>query len=325
MGSRRWCLTSYQEELNFDHGSDKLRYLVWQRERCPDTEREHFQCYAEFAKTTRLTGVQKFFNDKSLHCEKARGTRDQARDYCRKVDSRIAGPWEHGDWAAGGQGRRNDLTTIVARLQEDPKRLGELALEFPGSYCGARGGLRDIAAHLVFKRGQPFRHIKTLVLWGDGGVGKTRWAVDHYRDNYRVTQPDGQLWWDGYNGQRTLILDDFYGWIKWGMFLVLLDGYPVRLPVKGGHTWACWERIIITSNDGPDSWYQAHHLGDKQFARRITTVARMHGTFDSSTIDSELGTFDDWLADCDTDEEGALIEDDAPGGGGGEGRTSADS
>jgi hypothetical protein len=47
------------------------------------------------------------------HCEKRRGSRDQARDYCRKEDTRKDGPWEVGQWKAGGAGRRTDLSGIV--------------------------------------------------------------------------------------------------------------------------------------------------------------------------------------------------------------------
>ena len=59
--------------------------------------------------------VKRFFNDESLHLEQARATRAKARDYCRKEDTRIDGPWEHGDFDAGGQGKRNDILTIWDR------------------------------------------------------------------------------------------------------------------------------------------------------------------------------------------------------------------
>ena len=37
------------------------------------------------------------------HFEPRRGTRDQARDYCRKAETKVDGPWEHGAFGAGGQ------------------------------------------------------------------------------------------------------------------------------------------------------------------------------------------------------------------------------
>lgn len=47
------------------------------------------------------------------HLEKRRETRDRARDYCRKEATRKDGPWECGEWLAGGSGSRNDLQGII--------------------------------------------------------------------------------------------------------------------------------------------------------------------------------------------------------------------
>ena len=44
---------------------------------------------------------------------------------------------------------------------------------------------------------------------------------------------NGTLWFDGYRGQKTLILDDFYGWLKYGDLLKILEGHPYRCQMKG--------------------------------------------------------------------------------------------
>jgi len=54
----------------------------------------------------------------------------------------------------------------------------------------------------------------------------------------------------------VLLIDDFYGWIAYGYLLRLLDGHPVQMETKGGHTHACWETVIITSNVLVIAWYQ---------------------------------------------------------------------
>ena len=36
-------------------------------------------------------------------------------------------------------------------------------------------------------------------------------------DVFKITQ-DAYPWWDGYEGQKILLIDDFYGWVKWGTF-----------------------------------------------------------------------------------------------------------
>ena len=50
---------------------------------------------------------------------------------------------------------------------------------------------------------------------------------------YNVPEPNnGSLWFDGYRGQKTILLDDFYGWIKYHTLLQITDGYPYQAPTK---------------------------------------------------------------------------------------------
>jgi len=275
MTSRNYCFTSYQDIQV--PPEDSFRYLVYQKEKCPKTGKLHYQGYIEFSTAVRMQRVKRLFMDNTMHLEKRKGSREQARLYCMKQDTRVEAPVEVGKWEAGGSGKRNDLLDMVARVRADPQNLHKIALEFPAAYCRNRQGLRDIQFFaLKAQATQAFREIKTLVIWGEGGLGKTRWAFENYPSNIRLTQPDTQAWWDEYCGEKTLILDDFYGWLKWGQFLTLLDGYPIRIPTKGGHTWANWTHVIITSNVHPDNWYQGKTLAThKEFSRRITDVVNM--------------------------------------------------
>jgi energy-coupling factor transporter ATP-binding protein EcfA2 len=58
-------------------------------------------------------------------------------------------------------------------------------------------------------------------------------------------------WWDGYMQQRTVIIDEFYGWLKYDELLRMCDRYGYRVPVKGGFTEFTSRNIIITANRGP--------------------------------------------------------------------------
>lgn len=66
----------------------------------------------------------------------------------------------------------------------------------------------------------------------------------------------GNLWWDGYDGQETVLLDDYTGWLPMAVLLRLLDRYPMTGQVKGGQTWLRMKTIIITSNFGYQEWYK---------------------------------------------------------------------
>lgn len=139
MSSRNWCFTIYPQDFPYDEethifstdGLSHLKYAVWQLERCPTTSRPHLQGYAEFDKVTALRGGKKFFHDNfqsSVHLEKRKGTQAQAIAYCRKEESRIAGPWTAGEPAIRGQ--RNDIHAVVDRVNNGAD-YWSIAQEFP--------------------------------------------------------------------------------------------------------------------------------------------------------------------------------------------------
>ncbi len=85
--SRDYCFTVYDTEcpgLKPVVDLDKINYVVFGREICPETGRKHLQGYATFPRTIRIKGAQKVLGIGASHMEYKRGTRDQARDYCLK-------------------------------------------------------------------------------------------------------------------------------------------------------------------------------------------------------------------------------------------------
>ncbi len=93
--SRSWCITSFNTEGFKDRieAQPKIKYAVWQLERCPDTGRLHVQAYVEWKAGIRLAAAKRQIGDAQAHLEVRRGTREQARDYCTKEESRVEGPW----------------------------------------------------------------------------------------------------------------------------------------------------------------------------------------------------------------------------------------
>lgn len=72
-----------------------------------------------------------------------------------------------------------------------------------------------------------------------------------------------------------ILFDDFYGQIKLGVMLRLLDHYICRLPVKGAFSYANWTTVYITSNVHPDDLYpDAPERARQAFRRRITSIRR---------------------------------------------------
>lgn len=279
MTSRYWILTLFGEDAdNFDarvrENSERIRYAVWQQEECPDSGRIHIQAYIELKSAVRLTGVKSLFGS-TVHAEKRRGSRDQAKAYCSKEETRKSGPFEHGVWDLC-PGKRSDLEAVRAMLDEG-RTEKEIAEEHFGSWCRYR---KSFVAYRQLSARR--RNWETLVsvYWGEPGTGKTRRVYDseEFDSIYELSSPNcsgGAIWFDGYTAQPVLLLDDFYGWIKLSFLLRLLDRYPLKLPIKGGFVECQIERVYITSNKPWDEWYDFSKLGEAlrgALERRLTTV-----------------------------------------------------
>ena len=251
MSSRSFVCTIYALDKVPTLGKH-IRYVVWQLEECPETLKKHYQVYAELNEPKRGSHLQKIWGVK-CHFEKRKGTRDEARAYSMKEETRIDGPWELGKWEAGGQGKRTDINSAVAMIKEGKKYI-HIINELPEVFVKYHRGLEKVK-NVLLQETKDFRSVQVNVLWGKAGSGKTREAVENGKDYYILSNDADTVWWDGYDGEDTLIIDDFYGWIKYSLLLKVLDGYQLRLPIKGGHTYARWTKVFITSNDKPCDWY----------------------------------------------------------------------
>lgn len=248
-----------QELLDTWEDWKQVKYVIFQPEVCPSTGRTHFQGYTEFYKGVRVSTIQRKFP--GIHVETRRGTCDEAREYCRKPESRLPGtnPSEYGDFTPGrGPGYRSDLASVTEKICTG-STLKEVAQEDPILFVRYHRGLT--ALRTILRPQKRTWKPSVIILWGPPGVGKTRWVYDNHErdfdDIYEVPTPrsGSEVWFDGYCGQSIILVDDFYGWLKWSFLLKFIDRYPQDLPVKGGFTPNLAKYIYFTSNANPETWY----------------------------------------------------------------------
>lgn len=121
MQARNWCFTAYNDPSAVDWDNVRtLRYCVYQHEVCPETQRDHWQGYLEFTVPKRMAELKVIMDDKTVHFETRKGTRQQARAYCMKAESRAPDeePVEYGEWTGGQERSRNDLTAAKKLISE---------------------------------------------------------------------------------------------------------------------------------------------------------------------------------------------------------------
>jgi len=286
MATRNWCLTLNADETKGEHvtwttpGADcpirnlmdcgQIQYLVCQVERVGHV---HCQGYIQFTCVKRFTAVKKICG--SAHWEPRQGTHAQAKAYCMKEESRLAGPWEIGA-EKDNQGQRNDLAAIGAMVKakktnwEITESIGASASKFAKNIAFLR------FVDMESSSDRQLQGVKVITLYGASGMGKTYAAVNFIaggKDYYICESPshkDSKVWFDGYEGQTCLILDDFDGsFCSFRYILRLLDKYKLKIEIKGGFSWAVWTTVVITSNIHPSSWY-ASAVDASPLQRRLT-------------------------------------------------------
>lgn len=288
--ARRWAFTinnpTNDERTQLSSLPERARYLIWQLE-AGENGTAHIQGYIAFKNSVKFPQVKRTVGERA-HVEKALGNETENKGYCSK-EPRLEGPFEFGTFTAG-QGQRNDLREFAIACKT--KRTAELIEEAPEMVLKYARGMNTIQC----ARKPPMREpLKIYVIWGPTGTGKT-YTVYSLRPNlFRVIAPkSGNLWFDGYDGEKTLFIDEYMGELPLNYLLQLLDRYPMRVQIKGGHANVEWEEVFITSQYEPDAWYLSAQVGAESkaaLARRITNIFHLVDRAQQLEIHSIINNF----------------------------------
>lgn len=293
--SRDWCFTWNNPSLTHDgfkaviEAYPQILYLVYQQE-VGANGTSHYQGYVEFKSAKKLSTLKNKL-DPAIHFERRRGTRNQARDYARKEETRASGdsgPFEFGVFReAPGQGHRSDLVAISEALREQ-RSLRAISVEYPGQYIRYSRGIEAFQRlHWPVERTGT---TQVSIYFGPPGTGKTYTAFHLLGDpsDVYIHEP-GSRWFDGYDGQSLVIMDDFSGstsGFRLDYTLRFLDQYPLRLPIKGGHVPLQADHIIITTNIHPLLWFDwnSREIQKAALQRRISDVTYFPSREDPSFL-----------------------------------------
>lgn len=279
--SRAVCFTlnNYSEEdvTRLESSARQFTYLVFQRERGTEGGTPHLQGFAHAPNPRALSGWKRVIGGRA-HIEVARGSAEQNREYCTKEETREPGtiPFEYGTLPA--QGARSDLAHIQRRIAEGAS-LQAIAEESPGDFIRYHRGIQAVQQLYA----QP-RRWKSTVFWfyGPTGTGKSRAADERFPTAY--WKMGSSKWWDGYNGEPDVIIDDYRRDLcTFAELLRLFDRYPMRVEYKGGTAQFAARNIVVTTPRSPRETWEGRTEEDlQQLLRRIDEIHYFPALFASS-------------------------------------------
>lgn len=270
-----WVFTLNNPTVDDDFGDEVLQhltYLVVGLETAPTTGTPHYQGYLVLTQKRRLSWLKNHVSARA-NFRIRRGTCQEAAAYCKKGEQSheewkefgTEGPnyglnakvFEHGELpleqtAPATEKKKRDFKRIIALAKEG--KLAEIADEDPAAFVLYYNTIKRIM------QDHPLEHEDLPVLdnhWfhGEAGAGKSKAARTRYPGAYKHLP---NKWWDGYNQQETVIIEDLDRSTAYHMahnLKIWADHYPFVAEVKGTSINCRPKRIIVTSNYTPEQLY----------------------------------------------------------------------
>jgi len=268
--SRSYCFTLHTDEAKEIKFPDNVRYAIYQYELTPTTNKLHAQGYMQINTPLSVKSASKILP--GAHLEIAKGTLEDNIKYCSKTDTRLPGsnPYIFGEPLK--QGQRTDLNKIHDLIKSGLTP-NQIAAECPSEFVKYSTGIRKLYDALL----DVPRKFKTEVIWlcGPTGSGKSQYAWGKAPDAY---EKSNNKWWDGYNHEETIIMDDLDTTVfPVKELLKLFDRYPYRLEIKGSSCQFNSKRIYVTHKDRPEFAFQSHP-DKEEILRRIEKIVEFEVT-----------------------------------------------
>lgn len=216
--SRSWVFTIFPNMdddypwdpdcIDWKAQSPAVSYVVCQLEECPKTNRIHWQGTIELEYPNLLKAVKKALNSDGCHLEKRKGSLQQSIDYCTKSDTRVPDT-EPFHWGVPSVVRASkdevfrtalscgSYTDAIAHIVQNSPRdyvLQKTTIEsnLKKYFHALKGGPR-VPEAIKFVRNPIGREIldkMSLFLWGASGLGKTYFALSHFKTPLFVRHVD---------------------------------------------------------------------------------------------------------------------------------------
>lgn len=267
--TRNYCFTlnNYTNEDCSFLKKLKCKYIIYGYEK-GEQGTPHLQGFVIWNNAKSFKASQKCLPART-HIEAIKGTPYDNFRYCSKGGDFF----EAGDRPDQvGQGKRKDLLEIKKCIAQQTHIKALLENNTIINYQQLK------YAETLKKYYEQKRKWKTKVSWfyGETGTGKSHEAHELFNlitdeDNIYEAMDTGR-WWDGYDGQEYIIIDDMRkDFLKFHQLLKLLDKYAYRVETKGGTRQFLAKHIIITAPYHPADMFDTRE-DLEQLLRRIDEI-----------------------------------------------------
>ena len=269
----------FLEHLKSLEAKQLLQYAIFQREQ-GESGTIHFQFFVNFKNKQYFSKLKKEYLPPGCHFAPMRSTANLCKNYCSKVETRISGPYEVGEFKDERQ--RTDLYEAI-KLLDDGMPFELVAQAYPTQSVMYAQKLKDRERdNIDFKLKSLARNIEITYIYGPPRAGKTTYVnaqVNFDFNNIFVVENYGEFMFTGYDKQKVILFDEFIGQVKpIAKMNKLLEPFPKRLNVKGGMVQAGYEKVFIVSNYPLNQLYQdcksEQYESFKAFCQRIHKIVR---------------------------------------------------
>ena len=247
-----WCFTinnphPYDEDVLKALFPDVAAYLIFGRE-VGKKGTPHLQGYLQLKKKKRFTAMKKIH--KEAHWEPAEGDQRSNFNYCTKDGDYV----ELGVPTSGKRGAPTMLERAARNqlLRDTPidelVSSGEISLLQVRALKNCRMDLEQLKPAFAAS------DVRGTWIWGPPGTGKSRSAREDYGDDIYLKAQN--KWWDGYTGQKVVILDDMDTDVLGHYLKIWADRYACTGEIKGGTVNLRHEKFIVTSNFSIESLFE---------------------------------------------------------------------